>query len=157
LCVCGCVTTCYMFACVWFHPGWLAGCDFHNLISCSVPKRKTERKREGNSIFNTHFFLVSAREKERKETPYSIRIFLFSAREKERKEAPYSIRLFLFSTREKERKETPSSIRHFGKLFRIEEPFQISLSQALDCVCVCVCVFSTSCSSCQNVKMCTLL
>lgn len=57
---------------------WLAGCDYHNLISCSVPKRK----REGNSLFNTHFFLFSAREKERKETPYSIRIFLFSAREK---------------------------------------------------------------------------
>ncbi len=123
------------------------------LVQC-----QRERKREGNSIFNTQFFLFSAREKERKETPYSIRIFLFSAREKERKEAPYSIRLFLFSTREEGNSifNTP-----FGKLFRIEEPFQISLNQALDSVCVflcvCVCGFSTSCSSCQNVKMCTLL
>jgi hypothetical protein len=89
-----------------------------------VPKRKRERKREGNSIFNTHFFLFSAREKERKETPHSIRIFLFSAREKERKEAPYSIRIFLFNTRQKERKETPSSIRHLENCFGLKNHFK---------------------------------
>ncbi len=107
-----------------------------HISSCLVQ----EKKREGNCIFNTHFLVQCKRGREEGSSIFNTPFLVQYKRERQEGNSIFN---------------TP-----FGKLFRIEEPFQISLNQALDSVCVCVCVcvfFSTSCSSCQNVKMCTLL
>lgn len=63
LCVCGCVTTCYMFSCVLFHPGWLA--VIFTILFLAQCQREREKEREKETPYSIHISSCLVQEKKR--------------------------------------------------------------------------------------------